>query len=150
MPVTVSQIMQEPVIVQQDDSLQDVARTMLERQASCAAVVDPDGKLVGVIADDEFNLKDRQFPFSTEKGRQLFGEWVSIERVEQEYASAGGRRARDVMAAAGSVVGEETRLSVVLPLLQHGRNVAVVRDGRPVGMLTRHDLLKLVGGGAAG
>jgi predicted transcriptional regulator len=146
MPLKAVEIMREPIVVQEDDRLRDVARTMLHRQATCAAVVDAAGRLVGVIEDDAFCLTHRNFPFSTDKGVQLFGEWVTAPVIEQTYASVRERYARDVMARSPSTVPEEAHLAQFLPLLGQRRHVFVLRDGHPVGVVTRHDLLKMVAG----
>jgi CBS domain-containing protein len=145
MPVKVKEIMQEPaIVVGQDESIEYVARTMLQHQVTCVGVVDGDGRLVGVIREEEFTVRDRHLPFSIEKAPQLFGRWVSRDQVEDDYASAGTRTAREVMARGTGLIGEDERLSQALPALQAGHCLLVMRGDRPVGMLTRHDLLKLV------
>jgi predicted transcriptional regulator len=100
--------------------------------------------VVGVIREEEFALRDRLVPFTTEKASQLFGEWVSPDMVEKDYAGSRSKTAREIMVSGSGVIAEEARLSEALPSLQQGHSLLVVRGERPVGTLTRHDLLKLV------
>jgi len=145
MPVKVKEIMQEAaIVVGQDDTVERVARAMLEHQVTCVGVVDADGRLVGVIREEEFGPRDHLVPFTTDRAPQLFGEWVSPESVEQDYAAARVKTAREIMVSGSGTIGEEARLSEALPSLQQGHSLLVIRGERPVGMLTRHDLLKLV------
>lgn len=145
MPVNVGRIMTQPlVVVRAQDTVEEVARVMREHGVRCVAVVDDAGRWIGVIREEEFTLAERHLPFSaTESAPQLFGEWVSAKQVEEGYAEARARRAGDVMVR-GDVTTVDARLSDVLVCLQRG-NVLLVLDGdRPVGTLSRHDLLKLV------
>jgi CBS domain-containing protein len=145
MPVKVGEIMQEPaIVVGQDDTIERVAQAMLEHQVMCVGVVDHDGRVIGVIREEEFGLRERLVPFTAEKASQLFGEWVSPESVEQDYAASRAKTAREIMVAGRGVIAEEARLSEARPSLQQGHSLLVVRGERPVGTLTRHDLLKLV------
>lgn len=146
MAVKVKEIMQElALLVSQDDPLERVVNAMLEHQVSCVGVVDDDSRLVGVIREEEFQPKERILPFSTEVAPQLFGEWVSPHTLEQEYAVARNKAAREVMVSPDTgVISEEARLSEALPRLERGHCLLVARGDRAVGMLTRHDLLKLV------
>lgn len=135
---------QPVVVVGTEDTVEEVARLMRERGARCVAVVDADGRCAGVIREQEFTLRERHLPFSaTESAPQLFGEWIDAKRVEEGYAEARARRAREVMVP-GDTTTEEARLTEVLPRLQHGHVLLVVRDGRPVGTVSRHELLKLL------
>ena len=153
MPVKVKQIMQEPaIVVGQDETIDRVARAMLEHQVTCVGVVDHDGRLVGVIREEEFGLKERHLPFSSEIAPQLFGQWVTPDRVEEDYAAVRTMTARQIMASLESAaIGEDARLSEALPALQRGHSLLVARGERAVGMLTRLDVLKLVStGGTSG
>lgn len=145
MPVSVGAIMKQPVVVVRGhDTLEHVARLMREQGARCVAVTGDDGRCAGVIREEEFTAIDRHLPFSvTESAPKLFGEWVNAQHLEEGYAAARAKKAADVMVS-GHVTTEDERLSQVLPSLQRGHVLLVVRDGVPVGTLSRHDLLKLI------
>jgi CBS domain-containing protein len=146
MPVKVKQIMQEPaIVIGQDETIDRVARAMLEHQVTCVGVIDHEGRLVGVIREEEFGPKQRHLPFSLETAPQLFGEWITPDRVEEDYASGRTKTARQIMVPLeAAVISEDARLSEALPILEEGHSLLVARGERAVGMLTRHDLLKLV------
>jgi CBS domain-containing protein len=150
MPVKVKELMQEPaIVVGQDEPIERVAHAMLEHQVTCVGVVDLEGRLVGVIREEEFGPSDRRVPFGVERAPQLFGEWTSAASLEQDYAAARTKTARQIMVSlASGAVGEDAPLQEALPSLQQGHSLLVARGERAVGMLTRHDLLKLVSRGS--
>lgn len=146
MPVKVKVIMQEPaLVVGQDEPLERVARTMLEHQAACVGVVDLEGRLVGVVREEDFGPVEGHVPFTRGWAPRLFGEWVQPETVERDYDAARRRRAAEIMVPVdAATIGEEARLAEALPRLQQGHGLLVRRGDRAVGTLSRRDLLKLI------
>jgi CBS domain-containing protein len=143
-PVQVKEIMQQPpVIVRDDDSVERVARRMIEDGVACVAVVDRAATLVGVIREEALGAQETHFPFSAEPALKLFGEWLDPASVERGYDAARKRPASAVMAPVTQVIVPEARLFDVLASLRRGHSLLVVRDRQPVGTLSRHDLLKL-------
>jgi CBS domain-containing protein len=143
----VDELMVRPVIVVKEDAaLKEVAEIMLDNRIGCVPVVDKDGKIVGIITDSEFMAKERAFPFSTFFAPQLFGKWMPKEGVEEMYKAAIKITAKEIMSTPVVTVLEDDRLEdVVVKMLDYDINrIPVVRDGVPVGIVTRHDLLKLI------
>jgi len=143
----VREIMVRPVVVVREDaSLEEVARTMLERGIGCAPVVDAYGKMCGIITESDFAARERGFPFSTFRWPQVFGQWLPREGVEHIYQAARTLKARDIMTSdVVTVTGADPIEDVVRLMLQHGiHRIPVVRDGVPEGMVTRRQLLRLL------
>lgn len=143
----VDEIMVHPVIVVNEDAtVEEIAKIMLDRRIGCVPVVDRQGKLVGVVTDSNFAAKERGFPFSNFFAPQLFGKWMPKEESERIYKEAKNLKAKEIMSAPAITVTEEDDLEeVVIKMLKHDFNhIPVVRDGVPVGMVARHDLLKLI------
>ncbi len=143
----VNSIMSQPVIVVgKDDSLEQVARTMLENNIGGVPVVDASGAIVGMITESDFGAKSKSIPFSTFRSEQVLGQWLSGSQLAQIYDAARDRQARDIMSRNVRTLTEDDTIETAAALLlKHDiTRLPVVRDGRPVGILARRDLLKLM------
>jgi CBS domain-containing protein len=143
----VREIMVAPVVVvKEETSLEDIARTMLEHGIGGVPVVDARGKLSGIVTESDFAAKERGIPFSLVRAPQLFGNWLGPSGLEHVYRAARSMTAREIMQSCVITVTEDDSLERVLQfMMRHDINrVPVVRDGVPVGIVTRHDLLRLM------
>ena len=142
-----AEIMSRPVItVREDTTLEEVARTMLDHRIGSVPVVDGDGKLVGIISESDFVGKERGVPFSAFRAPMLLGHWIEPGGVERIYAASRRVRARDIMTSPVETLTEATPVTdVVLRMIRQDlKRLPVVRGGRPVGMVTHHDVLRVV------
>jgi CBS domain-containing protein len=143
----VRQIMFAPIItVDEDCSLEEAAKIMLDRNIGGLPVVDARGNLCGIVTESDFVAKEKGVPFSIYRFPQMFGEWMPHEHVERIYESARRRAVRDIMSRDVVTVTEVDTIETVLEkMLQGGlHRLPVVRERKPVGMVTRHDLLRLM------
>lgn len=143
----VSEIMTEPAItITQDRSLEEVAHKMLNSKVGGLPVVDDDGKIVGMVTESDFSAKEHAIPFSRNYAPQLFGEWMSKEGVNKAYEAARSIVVKEIMSSPAVTIQEdETVAEAVRKMLEKRvHRLPVVRDGIPVGMISRHDLLKMV------
>jgi len=140
-------IMTSPVeTVREDCSLEDAARTTLDRGIGCLPVVDADGALAGVLTESDFAAKEKGIPFSLYRFPQVFGDWLPKQGVEKMYAAARSRVVRDFMSRRVETVNETDDLETVLTKMQRTgfHRLPVVSNGVPRGIITRHDLLRLM------
>lgn len=140
-------VMVGPIItVSVEDSLETVAARMLDHRIGCVPVLDAQGCIAGVITPSDFAAKERGIPFSGLRLPQVLGEWVSPGTVERIYEASRQRKAKEVMSRPVVVVSEDDTLHHILTLmLQRDINhVPVVREGQPVGIISRFDLLRLM------
>jgi nucleotide-binding universal stress UspA family protein/predicted transcriptional regulator len=143
---TAAELMSQPIVsVGPDDTLEAVATLMLEHRIGCVPVVDARGVMVGIITESDFTGKERDVPFAAYRMPQLFGEWLPHTSLEQIYAIGRTLRARQVMSwPVVSATEDEPITRVAERMVRRNVNrIPVLREGVPVGMLTRHDLLKL-------
>lgn len=139
--------MSQPAIsVQLDASLEEVARLMLDRRIGCVPVVDERGKLVGLITESDFAAKERGLPFSTFRAPQVLGEWLSDQGMDRIFDAARKRKAGEIMTRDVVSVEENDSIETAARLvLQRDVNrLPVVRDDEQVGVVARHDLLRLM------
>lgn len=108
--------------------------------------VDARGELVGIIIESDFTGRERYLPFSAFKMPQLFGEWVSNDALERIHEHARRLTAREIMTPEPVTVAKDDSLTdVVQRMLHHGiHRIPVVRGRVPVGIVTRHDLLRVM------
>jgi CBS domain-containing protein len=134
------------VVVQEEATLEEVARTMLDHHIGCAPVVNRKGLLVGVITESDFAAKEKGFPFSTFRAPQLLGQWISSDNVERIYEAARQLQAKEIMQPQVITVTEDQTMNdAVVLMFEHDINrIPVVREGVPVGIVSRHDLLRLL------
>lgn len=139
--------MSRPAIsVPPDASLAEAAELMLEKGVGSLCVVDRAGRLEGILTDSDFSGRQVGIPFSTFRAPQVLGRWLGPDGVEEVYREARRRSVGEIMSSPVHSVEEGAGLSAVLRvMLDHDiKHVPVVREGRPVGMVARHDLLKLL------
>jgi len=143
----VGEIMTEPVIVvTQDRTLEEAAQKMLNSHIGGLPVVNDEGKIVGMVTESDFSAKEHAIPFSRIYAPQLFGEWMSKEGVEKAYEAARSVTVKEIMSSPVETITEDdTVAEAVRKMLDHRvHRIPVVRDGVPVGIVSRHDLLKMV------
>ena len=128
------------------DSLQTAARLMLENRISGLPVVDGRGQLIGMLTEGDL-LKRSEIgtepPVSA--WRAL---WLGPGRLAERYVRAHGRRVDEIMTGEVIAVSEDTSLTDVVALMESRRvkRLPVLRDGKPVGIVSRADLLHALQG----
>ena len=150
---TASDAMAHPVItVWETADLEQVARLMLEKDIGSVVVVDDEGGMTGIVTDTDFAARKSRIPFSTFEVPQLFGQWMGKDGVEEIYRKAQSMEVGEIMTRRVLSVAEDTPVGDVVRLMLDRAidHVPVVRDGKPVGMVARWDLLKLLLGRAPG
>lgn len=133
-----------PITVGPEATAEEIARLMVQHRIGCLPVVDSEGALLGLITERELFLQERRVPFSTVIAHSLMGAWVDTDQLEQCYEKLRDIRASELMArnvvtiAPGTPTGEAARLMVKI----ERNHLPVVENGKLVGILARHDLLR--------
>lgn len=136
-------VMSHPVVaVREDDTLEQAARAMVERNVGSVLVVGADGQLVGILTESDFTGA----PGSAFRGPRLLGEALPEEGAERIYEEARGRKVKELMSKVVTTVEEGEPVTHLIRRMMDLdlRHVPVVRDGIPVGIVTRRDLLRLM------
>ncbi len=143
----VSEIMSSPVMsIKGDQTLEQAAKLMLDNNIGGVPIVDDDGKLIGMVTESDFSAKEHAIPFSRIYAPQLFGKWMSKEGVEKAYDAARKITVDKVMSSPVITVSKDDTVAEAVRNMLEKRihRIVVAQDGVPVGILSRHDLLKLV------
>ncbi|NIP31390.1 MAG: CBS domain-containing protein [Candidatus Dadabacteria bacterium] len=143
----VKEIMVTPAItVQPDDTLEDIARIMIKEGIGCVPVVDKNSELQGFITESEFTAYEQRFPFSREYAPKIFGRWITEDNIDDLYEEAKKIYAKDLMITNPVTVDMEDSVFDLLNKMidQSVDRVPVLNKNRVVGIVSRHDLLKLI------
>lgn len=141
------EIMSSPAItVPETATLEEAAKLMVDNHVGGLPVVDSAGRLVGFITDSDFAAKERGVPFSLFRAPQVLGQWMGREGIERIYESARKLLVRDFMSRPGVWASEDDPVDRVARLMMDRdiNRVVIARDGRPVGIVARHDLLRIL------
>lgn len=130
------------VAVSPDTPVLDAARLMLEKRISGMPVVDANGRLVGVFTEGD--LLRRTELGTDRKG----GGWVEFlfgsGRRATDYAHSHAVRVEEVMTRHPLTcrAGDDLRTVVETMIERAVKRLIVVADGRPVGVVSRADVVR--------
>jgi len=145
--MTARELMTQPVVtVRRETCLADVARTMVDHSVGCVPVVDKKGKLCGIITQSDFDDNQKGAPYSIEGLLQMFAQVSPSETTERAREEARATTANEVMHTEVFTGVEDTPVEeMARQMLRYDiDHIPVLRDGVPVGMVARHDFLRLI------
>jgi CBS domain-containing protein len=134
----------EVITVGVDASIVDAINIMLAHHISGLPVVDPAGKLVGILSEGDFI---RRAEIGTQRKR---GRWLALlagaDRVAVDFAREHGRKVGQLMTANPVTITEDTPLEQVVGIMEARdvKRLPVMRGDEIVGMITRADFLPAI------
>ena len=145
----VADVMNRNVIsIAPDATVEQAAKTMLDRHISGLFVVDAKGELAGIVTEGDLLRRD-------ELGTQRYRPWwlrilVSPGRQAADFTHTYGRQVKDVMTPDVIAVAVSTPLEEVVETMEKHRikRVPVVENQRVIGVVSRSDLLRYLIGHA--
>ncbi|MDA0988174.1 MAG: CBS domain-containing protein [Chloroflexi bacterium] len=139
-------IMTSPVVTTTADStVETAAKLMLEHGTSCLPVLDNKGQLVGILTHTDFGFHRKFLPMAGHL-YTLMGSWVKPETLEEVAKAVSSRSVSEVMSHPAITVQEDTPVAEVADLMiqKNISRLPVVRGKALVGIVTRHDFVKLM------
>ena len=135
------------ITVGPDMSVRDLAAMLSERGISGAPVVDPSGRMVGIVSEGDLLHRAE---LGTEKHSERRHSWWLehyASGLAQDYVKSHGRAVRDIMTRNVTTVTEDTSLADIAMELETKRlkRVPVMRDGKIVGIISRSNLVRALG-----
>lgn len=141
-----SDLMSAPVVtIRPEATVKDAATLMLQRNVSCLPVLDQHNRLVGILSHSDFGMSSRLFPLA-DRLYTLMGSSATPQHLEAVSREVAGKQVKDVMAHPVVTVQEDAPVAQVAEAMvsQGIHRVPVMRGQELVGIITRHDLLKLI------
>ncbi|GIK79167.1 MAG: CBS domain-containing protein [Pseudorhodoplanes sp.] len=136
-------VMSQAVIsVPPDATVEAALRLMVEKNISGLPVIDAAGQLVGIVSEGDFL---RRAELGTQPRQPRWIEFLmGPGALAEQYVRASGRKVGEIMTAPVRSVAEDTPLDDVVMLMEryHIKRVPVMRGERPVGIITRANLIR--------
>jgi CBS domain-containing protein len=132
--------------IEADAPIAKAVRLMLQNRISGLPVVDPSGRLVGIVTEGDFL---RRAETGTEVRRPRWLEFLlGPGRGASEYVRTHARKVAEVMTPNVASVAEDTPVDEIVRLMEHRRikRVPVVQDRKVVGIVSRANLLRVLAG----
>lgn len=146
---TVSSVMSTGVVtLRPDQTVEEAADVLAGRSIGAAPVVDADGKLVGLLRDEDLIVSEARLHVPTVI-TFLGADFVwpaSLHHFEHELTKAAGATVADVMSTEYPTIAPDATLED-LATLMHDRDIThvpVVDDGKLVGIVARGDLVRFL------
>jgi CBS-domain-containing membrane protein len=129
-------------------SVIDAAKLLLSRHLGAVPVIDDSGHLAGIVS--EADLLHRAETGTIHERSWWLRAITPAEVLAREYVKSHARQVGDVMSRDVVSVGENAELGNVADMMEDHRvrTIVVVRDRKPVGLISRGNLLQLFVGRA--
>ncbi len=154
--VNAGQVMSSPpIVVDETTSLKEAAQLMVRNKIGCLPVVDREARLVGLITERTFQVQiagvkpDSALTPDRRVWEELYVDGPDrMSAAQEDFISSYSRPVSEVMLTDPPTVTGDTPLWRVAELLlsTHLSHLIVVQDGRPNGVIARHDLLRTYAG----
>ena len=139
-------LMSAPVLtISPDATVAEAAKLMLDKQVSCLPVVDANGSLAGMLTHSDFEMHRKLIGFASDL-YELMGNWVTPDSMEHAAKGAAGKLVKEVMHQRVLTIEDDASVAELAELMLRRKvhRLPVMRDQQMVGIITRHDLLKLI------
>lgn len=147
--LTATDVMSSPVrTVPTGTTLDEAAEIMLDEGIGSLVIVDDENRVAGILTDSDFGSSESGVPFSTFRAPTLLRRWIDEKGVEKIYQEARRRQVEEIMTKRVHTVQDDTSLRDILDVMLRRdiKHVPVLRGDEPVGMVARHDLLRVIRG----
>lgn len=151
--LTAKDLMNPEVLMVRDElAVADLAELLVEQEISGVPVVDADDNVVGVVSvTDIARSASRQGGVTSARSDPDFylrgwEEEYNAEDLAGLQVESGGMAVREIMTPTVQGVSEDTPVTEIARRLidTHYHRLLVLREGRPVGIVTSTDLLRLI------
>lgn len=148
-PITAADLMNPEVLaVREDMTVDELARFLIDNEISGAPVESRSGRLVGVVSLRDIVAASEEDDEAEDGSDFYLREWDDEPGDELEELELGDEDllVEDIMTAQVHSVSEEATVPDIAALMlkEHLHRVLVIRDDRPVGIISTSDLLGLL------
>jgi CBS domain-containing protein len=142
----------EVITVQEDSSIEEVARILTDNNISGAPVVNKNGKIVGMVTEGDLLHKEtnpRVPAFLSILGSFIY--ISGVERYREDFKKLAATITSEIMTTDLITVSRDVEIEDVADLmLEHNiKRVPVVEKGTVVGIISRADIIKTLAKKAA-
>ena len=143
----VEQIMSHPVLtIEESKNVGEAASKMLENKIGCLPVVSSNSELVGMVSERLFMPKTMNIPFMRGETLEVLGHALgTTERLTELAESVKDLAISGVMRKNIPEISPKAKVSEAAKLMLDNSldHLPVLESGELVGVISRHDLLKV-------
>lgn len=141
-------LMTTPVVtIEETSTVETAARLMLDENISALPVLNSDGKVMGILTHSDFGLSPKFRPLA-DNVFSMLGSTTTTRHLEETANKVGGKLVRDVMRRHVITASQDTDMEHISQLMLRANihRLPIVEGDKLVGIITRHDFLKLIAG----
>ena len=133
------------ITVSPDTLVSDAAQMMLNHNVSCLPVVDGEESVIGILTHTDFGLNHKLIG-SSGKIFTVLGTYATPDNFEKITEALLARKVGEVMSKNPITIEDEMSISNVISSMINNKvnRLPVLRNGKLVGIISRHDLLKVL------
>lgn len=143
--MNVSEFMtKEVVFLTTEQTVEDAAKLMIEKNVSALPIIDSSGRLIGIITESDFIGRKADIPHAVASIRRLLGQIYYHSDVEEIYLKSKYRPVTEIMTRNPRSIEMDCSLSHAVDIMgqKHFKRLPVTSGGKLVGMITRHDIVR--------
>jgi CBS domain-containing protein len=134
----------EVITVKPETTIEELARLLMKRQISGAPVVDDNGKIVGIVTENDLISKNSRLHIPTIL--RLFDAYIPLgtSKMESDIRKMAASTVGDICTKEIITVDEEASVEYIATIMTEKRIhiLPVVREGKLVGIIGKKDLIK--------
>jgi CBS domain-containing protein len=138
----------EVITVKPETTIEELARLLMKQQISGAPVVDVNGKIVGIVTENDLIGKNSRLHIPTIL--RLFDAYIPLgtSKMESDIKRMAASTVEDICTKEIITVDEEASVEYIATIMTEKRIhiLPVVRDGKLVGIIGKKDLIKGIAG----
>lgn len=147
MTVTAGEVMNSPVLtIHTHATVADAAQVMLLNRIGAVVVLDENEHYAGMLTERMMLPEESMVSFMRGRAFRILGHEVGdFENIEETIAEVKLLKVGDVMNKQNPTAARDTHLADVVEAMvsRQVHHICVVEDRKPVGIISRHDLLRL-------
>ncbi len=134
----------EVITVKPETTIEELARLLMKQQISGAPVVDDNGKIVGIVTENDLISKNSRLHIPTIL--RLFDAYIPLgtSKMESDIRKMAASTVEDICIKEIITVDEEASVEYIATIMTEKRIhiLPVVREGKLVGIIGKKDLIK--------
>ena len=148
-PNTASDLMRSPVVtIPLDATVAEVAESMLANRIGSLVVVDDEGSYRGIVTEQAFLPHEEGYPLMRGTVSRIMGVITGADQnvnYQETIAKVRGMKVSEVLNADGPSGSPDTPIDEIAEMMaiSERQHVPIVSGGKPVGIVARHDILRL-------
>jgi CBS domain-containing protein len=137
----------EVITVSPDTSVEELGRLFIEKNISGAPVVDSEGKLYGIVTENDLIQREKKFHIPTII--RIFDAILPLEReskVEEEIRRMTATVVKEICTKEVITIEEDTPLGEIATIMSEKKVhlLPVLKEGRIVGIVGKKDVIRAI------